>query len=102
VFSLFRFGQPEPDHLVGVINSMTCAVTKENCTFLWFVCGLNPTTDLKPYSVFISIRLSKASFEKIAASRWVLSSLRIWSALAKKLLRNFSQNQKALRVVVLI
>jgi hypothetical protein len=81
---------------------MTYAVTKEKHSFLWFVCGLNPTTDLKPYSVFISIRLSNASFEKIAASRWVLSSLRIWSALAKKLLRNFSQNQKALRVVVLI
>ena len=102
MFSLFRFGQPEPDHLVGVMNSMTYVVTKENSTFLWFECGLNPTTDLKPYSVFISMRVPNALFEKIAASRAVLSNLRIWSALAKKMLRNFSQNQKALRVVVLI
>ena len=102
MFSLFRFEQPEPDHLVGLMNSMTYVITKENSTFLWFECGLNPTTELKLYSIFISMRVSNASFEKIAASRGVLSSLRIWSALAKKLLRNFSQNQKALRVVVLI
>ena len=67
MFSLFRFGQPEPDHLVGVMNSMTYVVTKENSNFLWFVCGLNPTTDLKPYIVFIFGWVSNIKFEKIAA-----------------------------------
>lgn len=94
MFSLFRFGQPEPDHLVGVMNSMTYVVTKENSTFLWFECGLNPTTDLKPYSVFISMRVPNASFEKIAARRRVLSSLRIWSALAKKCCAIFRKIQE--------
>jgi hypothetical protein len=64
---------------------MTYVVTKGNSTFLWFVCGLNPTTDLKPYSVFISNWVPNVSFEKIAAFRLVLSRLRNWSAVYKKI-----------------